>query len=212
MAQGKKTFIFYSDWINLVREMDNEDAGELLKHILSYVNDEDPTTENKFVKMAFGHMKPMLKSDLEKWEEKIKRFSDMGKESAKKRKVKHKTTKVEPTLTYVEHTCTVNDNDNVNNTITTEDADDVLKRLESFAKNINPKTTWVEGMYRVHKLKEKNLTHVVKRFVDHALTLPSEKIPKNQNEFQNHCNHWTRIQIDNGKFAEYRTVKAKGTI
>ena len=92
------------------------------------------------------------------------------------------------------------------------DLDDVLKRLETFAKNINPKTTWVEGMYRVHKLKEKNLTHVVKRFVDHALTLPSEKIPKNQNEFQNHCNHWTRIQIDNGKFAEYRTVKAKGTI
>lgn len=68
MAEGKKTFIFYSDWINMVREMDNEDAGELLKHILRYVNDEKPETKNKFVKMAFGHMKPLIKSDLVKWQ------------------------------------------------------------------------------------------------------------------------------------------------
>lgn len=68
MAEGKKTFIFYSDWINMVREMPDEDAGALLKHVLSYVNDEEPTTDNLLVKMAFGHMKPMLKQDLYKWE------------------------------------------------------------------------------------------------------------------------------------------------
>lgn len=117
MAEGKKTFIFYSDWINMVREMDNEDAGELLKHILSYVNDENPTTDNKFVKMAFGHMKPMLKSDLDKWDKQLKKFSDMGKASAESRKVKKKPTYVKPTLTQVEPTCTVNDNDNVNDII-----------------------------------------------------------------------------------------------
>lgn len=69
MAQGKKTFIFYSDWINMVREMPNKDAGELLKHILSYVNDESPKTQNQFVRMAFGHMKPLIKNDLKKWDE-----------------------------------------------------------------------------------------------------------------------------------------------
>ena len=44
--------------------MPNSDAGELIKHVLSYVNDENPTTDNILVKMAFGHMKPMLKKDL----------------------------------------------------------------------------------------------------------------------------------------------------
>jgi hypothetical protein len=68
MAEGKKTFIFYSDWINMVREMPNEDAGALLKHVLSYVNDESPETDNVLVKMAFGHMKPLIKGDLKKWE------------------------------------------------------------------------------------------------------------------------------------------------
>lgn len=92
------------------------------------------------------------------------------------------------------------------------DFKDVLKRLEYFAKNINPNTSWVIGMYRVHKLKEKNLTYVVKKYIDHALTLPYKNLPKSQTEFQTHCNNWTRIQIDNGKFSEYRTVKAKGSI
>ena len=110
MAQGKKTFIFYSDWTNMIKEMPDNDAGQLLKHILSYVNDEDPTTDNILVKMAFGHMKPMLKKDLEKWNKQLIQFSKMGKKSAKNR-IK---SKVEPTLTHVEPTSTVNVNDNVN--------------------------------------------------------------------------------------------------
>ena len=79
MAEGKKTFIFYSDWINMVREMPDEDAGALLKHVLSYVNDEEPTTDNLLVKMAFGHMKPMLKQDLNKWEKIREKRREAGK-------------------------------------------------------------------------------------------------------------------------------------
>ena len=116
MAKGKKTFIFYSDWINMIREMENEDAGELLKHILSYVNDENPDTNNKFVKMAFGHMKPLIKKDLIQWEKQILKYSEMGKESARKRKEQHNSTYVEPKSTYVEPMNTVNDNVNVINT------------------------------------------------------------------------------------------------
>lgn len=94
MAKGKKTFIFYSDWINMVREMPDKDAGELLKHILSYVNDENPNTDNLLVKMAFGHMKPMLKNDLDKWENirQVRREagSKGGKANAKQNKANAK--------------------------------------------------------------------------------------------------------------------------
>lgn len=83
MAEGKKTFIFYSDWINMVREMPDEDAGALLKHVLSYVNDEEPTTDNLLVKMAFGHMKPMLKQDLNKWELIREKRKEAGKKGGK---------------------------------------------------------------------------------------------------------------------------------
>lgn len=78
MAQGKKTFIFYTDWVNMVREMPDKDAGQLLKHVLAYVNDEHPESDNILVKMAFGHMEPLLKRDLKKWEGTLKEKSNAG--------------------------------------------------------------------------------------------------------------------------------------
>ena len=112
MAQGKKTFIFYSDWINMVREMPDEDAGALLKHILSYVNDENPQTENLLVKMAFGHMKPMLKCDLDKWEVIRNKRKIAGKKggqaNAKQKEANAKQTEA------VNDNVNVNDNGNVN--------------------------------------------------------------------------------------------------
>lgn len=127
MAEGKKTFVFYSDWVNMIREMPDKDAGELLKHILSYVNDEEPSTDNLLVKMAFGHIMPMLKADLQKWDKQLKNYSDMGKKSAASRGKK----KVEPTLTKVQPTSTVNVNvnDNVNvNVNDNKDKEAVFKK------------------------------------------------------------------------------------
>lgn len=83
MAENKKTFIFYSDWINIIKEMPDVDAGKLLKHIFSYVNDENPISNNILVKMAFGHIKPLLKSDLIKWSEIRDKRREIGKKGGK---------------------------------------------------------------------------------------------------------------------------------
>jgi len=129
MATGKKTFIFYSDWSNMIKEMPNEDAGELLKHILAYVNNENPESKNLLVKMAFGHMKPMLKADLLKWDKQLKSYSNMGKKSAEARA----SNKVEPTLTKVKPTSTVNVNVNVNDNVNVNvDYKDIISEWNSF--------------------------------------------------------------------------------
>jgi hypothetical protein len=113
MAEGKKTFIFYSDWVNMVQEMPNEDAGQLIKHILAYVNDQNPQTDNTLVKVVFSHMKAVLKRDLEKWDgirEKRKLYGAKGgkqtQANAKQVLSKHKAS--------VEQVEAVNDNVNVN--------------------------------------------------------------------------------------------------
>lgn len=111
MAKDKKTFIFYTDWNKLISAMPSDKAGDLVKLMLSYVNDEDPDEpKDPFIIMAWAHIKPMLKSDLKDWEDKKTKFSDMGKKSAAKRKA----TQVERKSAHVEHTLTVNDNVNVN--------------------------------------------------------------------------------------------------
>lgn len=69
MADTKKSFILYCDLIHTVRKMPSDKAGDLFKHILSYVNDENPTTDDLIVDLTFEQIKQQLKRDLSKWEE-----------------------------------------------------------------------------------------------------------------------------------------------
>lgn len=79
MAQDKKSFLLYCDLIHTVRKMPDEKAGQLLKHILEYVNDNNPETEDLLLQLVFEPIKQQLKRDLDKWEVEINRKSNSGK-------------------------------------------------------------------------------------------------------------------------------------
>jgi hypothetical protein len=72
MAAGKKSFVLYCDLIHTIKKMPNDKAGELFKHILAYVNDLNPTTNDLIIELTFEPIKQQLKRDLEKWETEIK--------------------------------------------------------------------------------------------------------------------------------------------
>lgn len=86
MAEGKKSFVLYSDQKELFEHLSDEQAGKLIKHIFKYVNDENPTCEDPIVNLAFITIKASLKRDLQKWEKQIEQRSAAGKKSAEKRK------------------------------------------------------------------------------------------------------------------------------
>jgi hypothetical protein len=88
MAEGKKSFIFYSDWIDTFKELPKDKGYDLLMHILSYVNDENPETEDFVISAIFAQMKNTLKRDLKKWEDQRIQRSKAGKRSAEVRKAK----------------------------------------------------------------------------------------------------------------------------
>lgn len=67
MAQGKKSFILYTDIIHTVNSLTNDEAGKLFKHILDYVNDKNPQTDDRILQLAFEPIKQALKRDLNKW-------------------------------------------------------------------------------------------------------------------------------------------------
>jgi len=98
MAENKKGFVLYADLIHTVSQLPNDKAGELLKHILSYVNDENPVTDDLILKIAFEPVKQQLKRDLKKYEEKKVLWSEAGKRSAEVRNAN----KIERTLTDVD--------------------------------------------------------------------------------------------------------------
>jgi hypothetical protein len=76
MAKDKKGFVLYADQKEIFDELPNDYAGKLIKHIFSYVNDENPTTDDLVLKIAFSSIKAQLKRDLKKYEAKSLKNSE----------------------------------------------------------------------------------------------------------------------------------------
>jgi len=81
MAKDKNSFLLYCDIIHTVEKLDNDQAGKLFKHILDYVNDKDPHTNEMITIIAFEPIKQMLKRDLKKYDT----IREKNKENALKR-------------------------------------------------------------------------------------------------------------------------------
>lgn len=78
MAEGKKSFTAYCDWIETFESLKDEEAGKLAKHLFRYVNDLNPDAPDTLTKVAFAQIKMTLKRDLKKWEDKKNERSNAG--------------------------------------------------------------------------------------------------------------------------------------
>jgi hypothetical protein len=85
MAKDKKGFILYADQKAIFEQLPNDKAGELIKFIFSYVNDENPETDDLIIKLGFTPIQQQLKRDLIKYEETKEKRSEAGKAGANKR-------------------------------------------------------------------------------------------------------------------------------
>ena len=163
MAEGKKSFVLYADQKELFEQLPNEKAGELIKHIFAYVNDESPQNDDLIINMAFTPIKQQLKRDLEKWEQRRIKRSEAGKASAKARANKAQQTSTNSTsVESVEHTSTkstvtVNDNVNVNVNV-----NDIKKDIFN---------TWLDYRRQIKKpvKVESTLSALAKRFNENTL-------------------------------------------
>ncbi len=131
----------YADFKHTINKLPNEDAGLLFKHILSYVNGEDPKTDNILVEVAFEPIKQQLKRDLDKWDEIKQKRSDAGKASAEsKRKAKQQSSTKSTSVESVQQdstnpTVSVNDNVTVN---VTDNVNVINNRKEEFKNSLFP--------------------------------------------------------------------------
>jgi uncharacterized phage protein (TIGR02220 family) len=85
MAKDKKSFILYVDQKDLWNKLPDEIAGKLIKHIYSYVSDENPTSNDLIIEIAFEPIKQQLKRDLKLFEDKRVKRSEAGMAGANKR-------------------------------------------------------------------------------------------------------------------------------
>ena len=219
MAEGKKAFILYCDLLHTVDKLTDEQAGDLFKHILKYVNDQHPQPNNFITEIAFEPVKQQLKRDLKQYEQKQAQRIEAGKRSAELREAQRKATTVESrsTPSTVIVTDTAIGTGNVTDTVLHKcnEGEEKIPALEIEIKtnlinqNIIPITelenymisqeVWVSDLARIHKLspdyetatkKSKEFIHL---FVEH-LRASNEKGWDKSDCFR-YCNNWIKIQL-----------------
>lgn len=113
MAEGKKSFILYCDQRGIFDKLSDEQAGKLIKHIFSYVSDENPQSD--FVtELAFESIKQQLKRDLKKYENYVTKQRENGKKGGRPKAKKPNPFLENPTKPKKADTVNVNVTDTVN--------------------------------------------------------------------------------------------------
>ena len=79
MATNKKAILFYCEWIENFESLSDCEAGILIKHLLRYVNDQDPEYPDRITELSFLPIKQQLKRDLKTWENIKQIRSESGK-------------------------------------------------------------------------------------------------------------------------------------
>ena len=86
--KGKKSFVLYADLLHTVEKLPPEKAGELFLHVLKYVNDQNPKTNDIVIEIAFEPIRQQLKRDLEKYQNIVERNKNNGSKGGRPKKPK----------------------------------------------------------------------------------------------------------------------------
>ena len=159
MADNKKSILVYADWISIFEELDEAEAGKLIKHFFRYVNDMNPDPPDRLTKLLFEPIKQTLKRDLVKYEDK----REKNRQNALIRWEKENATASE----RIKADANDADSDNVSVSVSDNDSDSVIEEkntlptfedFKSYALENNPNINllalelkykaWVENKWR----------------------------------------------------------------
>jgi len=190
MAENKKSFQLYTEWIETFSELTDAKAGKLIKHIFDYVNDKNPETDDEIIKLLFIPIKQQLKRDLKKWESR-------SLQNSKNAKIRWDAKSCERIITDAKNADKVEVEDKVkDNTI-------VLKTesIDKWILELKTQTQFLDGLYMTHKLRQNTLGKIAMLFKEHLKMHP--KNHENFIDFRNHFGTWVGFKIKKGELGEY---------
>lgn len=188
MAQGKKSFTAYCDWQETFNSLPDDKAGQLIKHLFAYVNDENPQTEDILIKAVFAQIKATLKRDLKKWEAK----REQNKENALKRWNKKNANACERIKKVANNAVSVSDSvsDSVRDSVSEKESN-IINNNEFLNESLNS-SQWIETICMQNNVDIDVIKLYLNHFNDHLITMEEQKV--NTKDYKQHFTHWFKKQ------------------
>ncbi len=187
MAEGKKSFILYLTQRPTFEGLSDEDAGKLIKTIFAYVSDENPQPSG-IINYAFQIIKPVLKADLVKYEDKRTKL----KENISKRWNKNENKDIQKNTN--EYKSIQNDS------VIVIDNDIVIDNVNEVSKDTNNNILSIS----------KDISNITSEPRELALELPTISGNKGNSYpiYQDQIDHWQSIYLGVDVYAELNKMLA----
>jgi hypothetical protein len=201
MADNKKSILVYADWIDKFEELEDDEAGRLIKHFFRYVNDQNPEYPDRTTKLMFIDIKNTLKRDLGKWEEKSPQRSEKarvaGLASAEARKLKKQLdstnelqVELNPTKSTVSVSVSVSDT--VSESVNVNES-----KNSSFKMLLEKDEEWIKSIASQFKITDDEVFLKLQGFLDRLTAI--KKNHPTLSEFTEHFNNWIPVnKVKNG--------------
>jgi hypothetical protein len=201
MAENKKSFLLYVDLIHTVNQLPDDKAGQLFKHILLYVNDKNPITDDLITKISFEPIKQQLKRDLNKYENICDRNSNNGKLGGRPKNPNKPKKPIglfgNPNKPRKADSDSESENESENDILLREKKD-----FYNFSNELFNDPQWNESIRRLNKINSDELLKYLDKF---DLKMKNELDNKtNKKEYAGHFSRWLSIEkeksiLKNGK-------------
>tara|TARA_R110000744_G_scaffold148351_2_gene261413 strand:- start:22265 stop:22924 length:660 start_codon:yes stop_codon:yes gene_type:complete len=202
MAEDKNAILVYADWMDKFEQLDDDEAGRLIKHFFRYVNDLNPVAPDKITKISFIDIENSLKRDLKKWEKTLEGRSKAGKASAisranKKQQALTNSTSVdcvkkESTNSTDSVNVSVSVNDNVNDIKVKQEAFDFFWNL--YDKKVGDKEKVFKKWIKLSTEEKQLINDYIPKY---KISQPEKRYRKNPETFLNNKGWNDEIIIEN---------------
>jgi hypothetical protein len=130
MAEGKKSFVLYADYIKILNHLEDEEVGIVMRWIFEYVNDNHPEPLPRLLMAIIEPIISQLKRDLDKWDVTREGRSKAGKASAEARRIKKEQDVTNPTSVESVEENPTNPTVTEYGTVTVDDTVDVVDTVK----------------------------------------------------------------------------------